>query len=342
MARCKADGEADIASIPLRLSSLAFVSLVLGACSGAQSVHDPAGPEAEIIGRIGWIMYWGAAAIFVAVLAMTGWAIWGPERGRRLLATRGLVVWAGIAFPVVTLTALLVYGLAIAGGLARPPGSAPMRVEVVGERWWWRVHYLAEDGSVAFASANEVRIPAGQPVEFIMKSADVIHSFWVPKLAGKLDMIPGHVNSLFLEADVAGVFRGQCAEYCGLQHALMAFDVVAETPEDFQAWISRESGPALEPDDPFLDRGKLVFENSGCGACHTIRGTEFDGQLGPDLTHVGSRRAIGAGTLPNNVGTLAGWISDSQHLKTGNLMPNFDSLSGEDLRAVAAYLHSLK
>jgi cytochrome c oxidase subunit 2 len=175
-----------------------------------------------------------------------------------------------------------------------------------------------------------------------LKTQDVIHSFWVPSLAGKLDMIPGHVNAYRFAATRPGVYRGQCAEYCGAQHALMAFYVVAMAREEFETWYADQVAPAPEPILPLLAKGKALFLENGCGACHTVRGTLADGKLGPDLTHVGSRLSLAAGTFPNNRGTLAGWIASAQHLKPDNLMPSFGNLQGEELRAIAAYMDSLK
>ena len=316
--------------------------VVIGGCAGRQSALDPAGTNAGAIFRLGNVMFIGAGLIFLLVFALTVWAIWAPTPLRRLIAGRWLVIGGGIAFPVVVLTALLVYGLGVSGALVRPAAAPAISVEVIGERWWWRVHYLGPDDRPLFASANEIRIPIGQPVEFVLKSADVIHSFWAPNLAGKLDMIPGRVNRFVFQADRPGAYRGQCAEYCGLQHTLMAFDVVALAPEAYEAWLQAQAAPAVEPTTPFLQRGRDLFIATGCGACHTVRGTAAAGIVGPDLTHVGSRLTIAAGTFPTNQGTLAGWISDAQHLKPGNFMPSFDTLSGPDLRALAAYMESLK
>jgi cytochrome c oxidase subunit 2 len=213
--------------------------------------------------------------------------------------------------------------------------------------WWWRVAYLDGQGREIVQDANEVHIPAGQPVVFELESADVIHSFWVPRLGGKTDMIPGRRNFMRLQADAPGTYGGQCAEYCGGPHALMGLVVVAHTPDDYAAWLARQSRPAAvvpSAQGPLalIDQGRNVFAASGCAACHTIRGTEANGLAGPDLTHVGSRQTLGAGILPNNQGTMAGWISDSQSLKPGNRMPSYAVLSGQDVRAVAAYLESLK
>jgi cytochrome c oxidase subunit 2 len=190
-------------------------------------------------------------------------------------------------------------------------------------------------------TANEIRIPAGGIAELTLESADVLHSFSVPNLAGKLDMIPGRVNRLRLQAHTPGTFRGQCAEYCGGPHAKMAFYVIAETPEAFERWRAGQRANAAEPKDALSVQGKALFL-SHCVACHTVRGTDGRGTLGPDLTHVGSRHSLAAGILPNNRGTLAGWISASQNLKPGNLMPSMNLFSGTELISLAAYLESLK
>lgn len=309
--------------------------------SGPQSALDPGGPHASSIATLSWIMFAGGGVIFLIVMLLLGWALIVPGRRSAWLSNIYVVMVGGIAFPIVTLSALLIYGLSIARTITAMPDEAPLEISVVGEQFWWRVHYL-ENGKPAFETANDIHIPVGQPVRLSLTTADVIHSFWVPSLAGKLDMIPGQTNVLTLKPDRLGVYRGQCAEFCGGAHALMAFDVVALAQDQFDAWRNGQSRAAREPTDPFLRRGKKLFLAAGCGSCHTVRGTSADGTIGPDLTHVGSRRSIAAGTLPNNRGTLGGWISDSQHLKPGNKMPPFDMLSGQDLLAVTSYLESLK
>jgi cytochrome c oxidase subunit 2 len=283
-------------------------------------------------------------AIFVLVVAATLFALAAPPAARAWLGSRSTVFIGGVAFPVVALTALLVYGLVLTGGFATPPGEAPLRIAVNGERWWWRLAYLDEAGEPAFASANEIRVPVGRPVELLLTSDNVIHSFWVPALGGKLDMIPGRENRLVVEASRPGIYRGQCAEYCGGAHALMAFDVVALDADEFDAWqaVQAAPAPAPAPSDAVLAHGRDVFLSAGCGACHGIRGIDAAGVLGPDLTHLGSRLTLAAGTLPNNRGTLAAWITQAQALKPGTLMPSFDILEPEELNALVLYLESLK
>lgn len=315
---------------------------VPAAVAGVQSALDARGEDAVRIAEISGVLFVGATVIFLLVAALLALALYGPLRMRGILAHRWLIIGAGIAFPVIVLSALLVYSFSETRLQARAATPLGARIEVMGEMWWWRVRYLDNDGQLLFETANDIRIPSGQPVEFILKSENVIHSFWVPNLAGKLDMVPGHVNHLRVQARAPGVFRGQCAEYCGAQHAKMMLDVQALAPDDFLAWLAlQQQQPSREPVGAMLQAGKQYFMNT-CARCHTIRGTAADGTLGPDLTHVGSRRSLAAGVLPNNAGTLAGWIADSQHIKPGNQMPSFNQLSGEGLRALAQYMESLK
>jgi cytochrome c oxidase subunit 2 len=294
---------------------------------GLQSALHPAGPDAALIAEITWVLLIGGGAIFALVMALAAWAVLKPPAW---LARGGVIVAGGIAFPAVVLFALLVYSLLRANALSA--GEPALRVEVTGHQWWWRIAYLSADGAVDFVTANELRIPVGQPVEIRLRSADVLHSFWVPSLAGKLDLVPGKDNRLMLSASRAGTFRGQCAEYCGGPHAQMAFFVVSLQETEFEAWRALQRQPAAASNALF---------NARCAACHTVRGTSATGTLGPDLTHVGGRVSLGAGILPNNRGALAGWIASSQHIKPGNLMPSFRELSGEELTALAAYLESL-
>jgi cytochrome c oxidase subunit 2 len=303
----------------------------------------PAGPAAREIAALWWAMLVAGAVILLAVCAILLWhALPGGRRPRRL-AGRRLVVLGGIAFPTVALSALLLWSLGVGGRLVAALPADALRIEVVGRMWWWEVRYLAADGTVEFVGANELRIPTGRPVELLLESADVIHSFWVPRLAGKTDMIPGRTNRLTIEAEEAAIYRGQCAELCGLQHARMALYVESMAPDEFEAWHAGHMQPAPAPATPFLARGRDLFVSSGCGACHRVRGLDqAEGTLGPDLTFVGQRISLAAGLLPNGVGALAGWIASAQHLKPGNAMPSFAELEGEDLRALAAWLESLQ
>ena len=319
-----------------------LLPLLLAGCDGVQSALQPSGPHAGRAATLWWTMFWASAAILAVVTALALFATFARRHRPRALGGKGLIVWAGVAFPVVALTALLVWILTGTAALTRAPDERAMRIEVIGKMWWWEVRYLDEAGRPVFRTANEIHLPVGRPAVLELTSSDVIHSFWVPRLAGKIDLIPGHVNRWRVEASAPGSFRGQCAEFCGLQHAKMAFWVVAHEPAEFEAWLAKERGPAREPQTPFTARGRSLFLATGCGACHAVRGTPAEGQIGPDLTHVGGRLSLAAGTFDNHVGTLAGWIADAEGLKPGNGMPSFDVLDGPSLRAVAAYLESLE
>ena len=301
-------------------------------------VFDPAGPYAGSIATLSWVLIAMAVAVLGVVLAALWIALFG---GASLKARLGgpTMVWAGgIVFPVVVLSALLIYGLSLTRNLTAPVPADAMRVRITGEMWWWRVAYLDGTGQPVMLDANELHIPAGRPVLVELESNDVIHSFWVPRLSGKLDMVPGRRNVLPIQADKPGVYAGQCAEYCGGPHALMGFVVVAHAPAEFDAWLAsrRTPRPAIAME------GAELFRSTGCAACHRIAGTDANGTAGPDLTHVGSRRSLGAGILPNNRGTMIGWIGDSQSIKPGNRMPPYKMLSARELDTLAAYLEAQK
>lgn len=314
----------------------------LAGCRGEQSVLDPQSPGARDVATLWWVMFWGASAILALVVVLALYAMFrAPEHRGPIQPTR-FIALGGIAFPVVVLSALVVYTVAVGNSLIGAASDDTLRIEVIGKQWWWEVRYPEHGDRPGFVTANEIHVPVGRPVEVAVISDDVIHSFWVPALAGKIDMIPGRVNRVSFTADSAGTYRGQCAEFCGAQHARMAFHVIAEPEADYAAWARRQARPGRVPREPLPERGRQAFVESGCVACHTIRGTAEGGNLGPDLTHVGSRQSLAAGTLPNNRGTLAGWIADSQALKPGNHMPPFRNLDGETLRALAAYLESLQ
>ena len=305
-------------------------------------VLDPAGPAALPVTILAWALIIMAVGVLLVVLAALGLGLFGGQTWKRRLGHERLIWIAGLGFPVVVLSALLVWGLGLTSRLTPASTGDEIRIRVTGEMWWFRVAYLDANGRELFQSANEVRIPIGRPIIFELESADVIHSFWVPRLSGKLDMIPGRRNILRLQADEPGAYGGQCAEYCGGPHALMGFMVIAMPDEAYDQWFEREQQDRPPPTGALEARGQAVFMDNGCAACHAIRGTQAAGLAGPDLSTVGSRAMIGAGILDNNRGTLAGWVADSQTIKPGNRMPTYRNLSGEDLQAVAAYLESLR
>ena len=324
----------------MRAAGLA-AALALGGCAGVQSALGTAGADAERIAALWWWMAAGAAVVWAVVVGLSVYAIRvDPSRHDRRKSAR-LVIGGGAAFTTVVLTGLLAYGLAMMPDLLEPGDEDAVVVEVVGEQWWWRVRYRTPAGDTV-ETANEVRLPVGRRTELRLSSPDVIHSFWVPSLAGKMDMIPGRVTRMALEPTRTGVFRGACAEYCGTSHALMALDAVVLEEEAFEAWLTEQRAPAAAPASPDAARGREVFASSGCGACHTVRGTPADGVVGPDLTHVGGRLSLGAGTLPNEPDAFYRWIARTETVKPGVHMPSFGMLPEGDLRALAAYMESLR
>lgn len=319
--------------------SLLLLVLLLSGCSGSQSALDPAGPNAASLHLLGVIMYVGAA---IVTLLVTLLMLYPFLRRRHAPVDRRAFLWGGgVALPSVTLLALVPYVMTVGGDMRAPTAPGRLTVDVTGHVYWWEMSYRRGGGQPPAISANELRLPAGEPVELFLGSADVIHSFWIPSLAGKTDMIPGRINRMVIEASRPGVWRGQCAEFCGAQHALMAFDVIVMPRPDFDAWLARLAASVPEPITDELRRGRELFVSTGCANCHAVRGVS-DTRIGPDLSQIGGRLSLAAGAFPNNIGTLAGWISSAQHLKPGNRMPSFGNLSGPDLRALAAYMESLE
>lgn len=335
--------------MPLRRATRALRDVVLGAglgilagCTGVQSSLDPAGRGAERIADIFWWMAGGT----VVVLLLVSWLAWSAARGR--LAARAesqarlYIIGGGAIFPTIVLAVLLVHGLGEMPALLAPVPAGSLRIEVSGEQYWWRVRYVTSDGREPAVLANEIRLPVGEPVEFLLDSPDVIHSFWIPALGGKIDLIPGRRTRLRLEPTRIGTFRGQCAEFCGTSHAYMAFAVVVTEKADFERWLAEQRAPARAAPDALASRGAELFMMNGCAACHAIRGTEARGSIGPDLTHVGGRLTLGAGILANDPPGFARWISATETVKPGVRMPHFGMLPDEELGALAAYLDSLQ
>jgi cytochrome c oxidase subunit II len=320
---------------------MAALMVLAAGCQNEQSVLQPQGPQAVQIAHLAWLLI-AICFIVLAVVLVTLWlALRGSTRVRARLAEHNTVIIAGIVFPTVLLTGLLGYSVWLMQ--ARPPGLSGedvLRIEVVGEQWWWRVAYLGADGSIA--SANEIRIPVGRNVEFTLKSADVIHSFWVPSLGGKVDMIPGRTTQLRLAAERTGVYRALCAEYCGGPHALMALPIVAMPAAEHAAWLAREAAPAREPASETEQRGQTIFLATGCGGCHAVRGTQARATIGPDLTRIGARRSVALDTMPLTAANLERFLLHGQTVKPGNNMPEFRVLSQADREALITYLLSLR
>jgi len=306
-------------------------------------VLDPHGPFSNSVTTLAWVLIALMTLIFLLVCAAMWVALYGNDKLRAQLGGERVVKWFGLIVPAGVLFLLLAWGTMIVAGMTIIKGDE-LRMRVSGNIYWWRVSYLDTAGNQIHADANELHIPVGRPVVVDMVSEDVIHSFWVPKLGGKMDMIPGRTNRLKLQADKAGSYGGQCAEFCGGAHSLMGFVVVAHDPADWQRWLDARlaPSPAATPVSAEVLRGMQLFGEVGCAACHRVAGSAAQGLSGPDLTHVGSRSSLGAGILPNNRGTLIGWIGDSQSIKPNNRMPSYRSLQAAELNALAAYMESLK
>jgi cytochrome c oxidase subunit 2 len=327
--------------VALATSAFGMGALLTG-CSGSHSVLHPKGSGAERIAFIAWFMFISATAVTLLVYVTLGRGLARRRRTNRRGEARRFVVdeqlWivaGGVLLPavfIVILTGMSIHAI----GSEAPPNA--LQVTVVGHQYWWEVDYPDQRA----VTANEIHIPVGEDVEVTLRSDDVIHSFWVPELAGKIDMIPGQTNHLELHANHAGTFRGQCAEFCGLQHANMIFFVTAEPRVELDHWLATQSQPAATPAPGSIEAaGARAFMELPCASCHTIAGTGASGTLGPDLTHFASRTTIGAGTVPNARGFLGGWIADAQSTKPGNLMPPIP-MTPEQLNGLIAYLETLR
>jgi cytochrome c oxidase subunit 2 len=313
-----------------------------------QSVLQSSGPLADRVEALWWFAFITATVVYLATIGALWWATARARarerRGERMPVDdsgmrRGVTL--GVAATVVILLVFLVTDLSVGRTLDPIPRKNPITIELTGKQWWWDVQYADTSAQGRFTTANEIHVPVGEPVLFLLQSRDVIHSFWAPNLAGKKDLIPGYTQSMWFQADTAGYYRAQCAEFCGLQHAKMALHVIAEPPEQYRRWVEAQRAPARTPTDSVTDRGREVFLTGQCAMCHTITGTVAGSRNGPDLTHLASRRTIAAGTLPNTRGALAGWIVDPQQVKPGAHMPP-NQLAPADLDALLTYLQSLK
>jgi cytochrome c oxidase subunit 2 len=322
-----------------RLAGLA-VMLAMSACSGQQSALDPAGDGAARVATLFWIMTGGAAVVWLLVIGTVVYATRIRPCGHRERTANALLVWGGLVAPVIVLAALLTYGLALMADL-RMPGHG-LKIAVSGEQWWWRVGYHAPGRGAPVTSANEIRLPRGERVELELSSPDVIHSLWIPSIAGKVDMIPGRTNRLVVEATRTGRYRGACAEFCGTSHALMAFSVEVMEPAAFAQWLERQAAGAAAPVTESAARGQVLFDQVGCSACHAVRGTTAAGTIGPDLTHLAGRATLGAGILPNDHDALVRWITATGTIKPDVRMPSFDALPADDVDAIASYLAGLE
>ncbi|MBW6530348.1 cytochrome c oxidase subunit II [Sphingomonas sp. RRHST34] len=322
--------------------------LLLAGCAGPQSALDPGGDQAHALFSLFGLMLWVSGAIYAVVLAGLGWALWRAWRRRGTDARRDATLVGGVdarldrTLPVVAgaivlgLTVLITGSFFADRALFATRAAPALEVRVTGHQWWWRVQYRDRVSDGWIETANELHLPQGVTVRLVLNSADVIHSFWVPNVAGKLDMVPGRTNRLDVTARRPGWYRGQCAEFCGTQHAHMAFAVKVEPPAAFRAWLAAQAAPAA----PAEGRGAAAFQAT-CAACHAIRGAGAAGRAGPDLTHVAARRTLAAGALTMTRGNLQGWIAQPKAIKPGTSMPAIP-LTPADADAVATYLATLR
>jgi cytochrome c oxidase subunit 2 len=314
---------------------------------GAHSALHPAGPQARLVDQLWDAMLLTSLIVFLLVCAALCWAAVrrradgesgsAPDRLRRMTTGVG---WA-VAATVVILIGFTLLDYRVGSAYTRPPAADALRIRLTGRQWWWQVEYRDSLPANWITTANEIHVPVGRPVVLELRAADVIHSVWVPALVGKRDLIPGKETSLWFVADTAGVYRGQCAEFCGKQHARMALEVVADPPDRFGAWLAGQRAAAPPPRESSPLKGRRVFLAGACVLCHTIQGTPAGGRVGPDLSHLASRRSIAAGTLPNTRGHLAGWILDPQRIKPGTAMPA-SALAVPELHALLDYLETLR
>jgi len=330
----------------------------LGGCKTAQSTLQNYGPASSRISHLSWFM-----TILFATVTIIMWVLiwWGFAKRRGTLAehepidVHGGEVWiaiGGLTVPLIILTILFVLGLKlltdfpIHGMRGGPNGQMQTminpEIRITGHQWWWQIDYLNDDVSKQFATANELHLPVNRPVNIEVESADVMHSFWIPALHGKVDLIPGHPNFIRLEASQPGEYTGQCAEYCGAEHAKMRLLAVVEDPDSYEAWLEAQRKPGVQPTTAEAIAGQQVFLGGPCSMCHQVRGTIAGGRVAPDLTHIGSRQYIAANTLDNNNAYLEAWITHAQSFKSGAEMPDLTEFNGNQLQELVAYLRQLQ
>ena len=309
--------------------------MLLGGCEHPQSTFSVFGIEAEATRDLTLVMSGGAGLITLGVLWIAFHAARAPAGQLDMRSGMRIILWLGAFGPTLLLAITLMFALPGMRSMSVAPED--LRIGVDGEQFWWRVRYLPPGGA-AVETANEIRVPVGRTVAFALSSPDVIHSFWIPGLAGKVDMIPGRTNDLVVRATQPGVYRGVCAEFCGLSHARMAFDVIAMEPAAFDRWLVEIAQPA-----PAIDSlGRQLFVDYGCNGCHAIRGHVEGSAIGPDLTHFGARSSLGAGTLPMTSEAIIQFIRDPSQSKPGALMPAFRTMQIVDAQAIASYLAELR
>lgn len=326
---------------PLFVAVLTACAFPLAVSAQSPSPLSPASPGAADISHLHTIVMLIAVVIFVIVEGLLVYSVFRFRRRDEAEVPRQVygsvpVEIAWTVAPAIIVVILMILTLRTMRTVAEPPPGT-RNVQVVGHQWWWEFRY-PDPGIV---TANELHVPVGEVIRFELESADVIHSFWVPQLAGKTDAIPGRQTRTWFRATQPGVYQGQCAEFCGREHAQMRFQVIVQSPSDFEAWAKQQAAGPVEVTDKLARQGKDIFFQSACVGCHTIQGTAAQGKTGPNLTHVGSRKTLAAGTIENTPENMARWIQNPDAVKPGVLMPNLH-LSSDQVAALVAYLQSLK
>ena len=322
------------------MAALAPLAIGASGCTGhPPSTLEPSGPRASDVTSSWWLLFSVAALVCLAVIVL---AVLPLVLRRRATAEPDnprlhFVGVFGVAMPAVILAGVFALALRDLVDESSPPTPTRVTVDVVGHQWWWEFRYAGTEA----VTANELHVPVGVPVELRLRTADVIHSFWVPQVTPKTDLIPKKINTTWLTVSKPGTYQGECAEYCGAEHAFMHFQLVAESTSDFRAWLQQQGRPASAPTSALAERGRSLVTTTTCASCHTVRGTSADGHVGPDLTHVGSRSRLGGGVISNDASHLAAWVDNPQRIKPGIKMPP-QPLDRAETRAVVAYLEGLK
>lgn len=334
-----------------RIAILCFPLLLFTGCDRAQSTYNAHGPAARQIANLSW---WMTILFLVVTVVMWILIAWAAKKRRGTLEEhapvdagggQGWIAIGGLAIPLAILTIIFVFGLRL---LSEFPIHGPHQhaakpdILIVGHQWWWEVHYLNDRADRQFVTANEIHIPTNRPINIELESYDVMHSFWIPALHGKVDLIPGHPNFVRIEASGPGVYAGQCAEYCGAQHGHMRLLAIAQPPDEYAAWLDQQRKPASEPVSAEAIAGEQTFLTGPCSMCHQVRGTLAGGRVAPDLTHLASREYIAANSFPNNNAYLEAWITHAQSLKPEAEMPDLTQFTGRQLRELVAYLRQLE
>jgi cytochrome c oxidase subunit 2 len=343
-----------VASAPPAAISLGG-GVLLSGCGGSPSILSPAGAPARELATLGWWLIGAGGLVVIAIVVLVLVPLLRRHGGflpqADLVTTGGGTgrIVAGAALTVLVLGAFFVYTVIVLRRTASPPAAPDLAIQVIGHEWWWEVRYRRPGEAPETVTGNEIRLPVtaneihlpvAQPVRLEVSSADVVHSFWVPQLQGKIDLVPGQTNVFWLQADRPGTYAGQCAEYCGTEHARMRLRVTAEPRENFERWLAKQREPAAQPVGDVV-AGRRAFDGAACAFCHSVRGTPAAGRVGPDLTHLASRATLAAGTLANTPGNLAAWVADAPAIKPGTPMPRME-LDPETLRSIVAYLRTLE